>query len=233
MNSTIDHSGADPWSRLAQTIYATRDHEINCDQAAIQMAQRFAQALSETQAEQVYPDLFFHFRFCSDCVAEYKLLLELAQMEADGDFAQPGRTPPRPDQRTVAERIGEIIERVFGGFVLPSPQLAGGRARGAKLGIAPVITQLTPQLSVTLDVDQSESNANLRSLLCTIESTAAEELAQIEGIVIQLEDASGQMAEESLDAFGSALFDLIAPGNYHLHFQLLGQAYTVRTITIP
>lgn len=76
----------DPLTHLVEDVFATRDNEIQCDEAQILMARCADALLNEEASRQQYPALWHHFRFCPDCAEEYQMVMHLAQLEVDGQL---------------------------------------------------------------------------------------------------------------------------------------------------
>ena len=221
--------------RLVQDIYATRDDEIQCDTASELMVLCADGVLADHEARQQYPALFRHFRFCPDCAAEYNMLMELAQLEANDQLSQPITAPPLPREKpsgSLLSQAAEIVHRLrFPGFLAGAASVA---VRGATAS-APVKVDLRgSDLTLEIVKRRSSIHPDLWVLQCTVKTTIADVTAQWEGSPIRLQsEASGALEEVlMLDALGEVIFDQVEPGRYMLYFRLLDQAYTVEGIEL-
>jgi hypothetical protein len=109
--------------RLVQDIFATGDDEIQCDEAHSLIAACLDAALSDEQSQQQHPALWRHFRFCSDCTEEYRILMEVAAAERAGQLDRIVHVPPLPDggKPPLWNRAKETIRASWPGL---TPRLA-------------------------------------------------------------------------------------------------------------
>jgi hypothetical protein len=94
-------------THLIQAIFDTQADEIQCEAAGIQIARSADASLSDAESQQQYPLMWRHFHFCASCAQEYRLVMELARLEAAGQLEQPTLVPSPS------------------GWIMPAPVLAG------------------------------------------------------------------------------------------------------------
>jgi hypothetical protein len=229
---------ADNLRRLVDDLFVTTDDEIQCEEAAIQMALCAEALLSVEASQQQYPQLWRHLRFCADCANEYHLLLELAHQEAAGQLKRPARLPLAPLSKLPP--VGSLswatpITALFAGFHLVPAQLAA-RQRGQSLGIEPVRMNFADgRLALELDIEASDSDPALRDLYCRVETDDPQMADACDGAPIWLErEISAAIEYEgALDELGGAILSGVAPGAYSLHLRLAGQEYTLLEVKLP
>lgn len=225
---------ANALSRLVEAIFIG-ESEVQCKEAGILMARCAHALLSDEESRQQYPALWHHFRLCPDCAEEYRLLIELAQLQADGQLDQPTHIPPPPEKRrsTGWTQAADAIKAAFPGF---APALAGALMRGTDLGIEPIDVILAEsKLRISFDVTSSEQDPGRRNLFCTV-STGDETLrAAREGspVWLQIGDEKPVVLEEALNELGDAAFTRLLPGRYALRLYLAGEEYIITGILLP
>lgn len=226
--------------QLVQDVFLTRDDEIQCEEASVLTA-RCAQALlTVEESRRQYPALWRHVHFCSDCAAEYRLAMELAQLEADGELRRPVRIPSPPDESRsgIWARAVDALITAFPGFS-PSPATAGAPVRGQSLAFEPAEVILGEDaLCITFDVAANEQDTSRRDLFCTITMiTAADDAtrAALEGspVWLQAGDDGPPVSEKALDELGDVAFPCLPPGLYTLRFHLARQDYIITDIVLP
>jgi hypothetical protein len=225
----------DNLERLAQDIFATQSNEIQCEAAATLIARCAAALLADEEAQRQYPQLWRHFRFCSNCAEEYAMALELARLEAAGQWEQPDDAPPLPGggSTPVWSWARDAIMGLFPGF---TPEVAAAVRRGQDWGFEPVEVNFDrDNLQFEFDVAVSEADNHLRNLFCTI-STPDEALkAHFEGasVWLQADDEGPAVQEQMLDELGDVTFSHLPPGRYALRLHLARREYGVTGILLP
>lgn len=223
-------------NRLLQDIWATEEGEIACDAAAILMARAAAVPLSDELARRQYPELFHHFRFCSACAAEYKMLMELAGALVANELTTPASLPPlpAPGQPTIWQYAHDAIIALFPSF---SPSLAQQVLRGGDtLNFDPVAVILAEgAIQVDFDLEVDEGNPALRQLHGTVFVTNTEVQAKLEESPVWLQVGSEGPAIHTsrLNDLGDFTFNHLLPGQYSLRLHLAGQEYIITHINIP
>lgn len=226
-------------SRLLADTFATTADELQCDAVDTQMVLCAEALLDERQAAQRYPALFRHFHVCPDCRAEYNLLVQLAQMQRAGEFAQAPAIPAIPALITPVTTIvatawpQRLVSILFPGFV---PTLAGATVRGSNdFAFLPVMVHLgdDDRLQIEFAIAPSTIQPALRSLYCTITSSDPTLLATSARIWLATDDSPRRQQEQQLIDTDEIVFDELAPGRYHLHFALSEQEYVVNAIDLP
>lgn len=217
-------------ARLVRDVFATRDDEIQCEEAGILTARCADALLSDDESRRQYPALWQHFRFCPDCAQEYRMAIELAQLEATGKLERPAHVPPLPDGGgpTVWKRAQDALTALFPGF---TPAQVEALTRGDDWGLEPVELALG-QLQIALDVAPNERDAGLRDLFCTVSAPDQESL---EGapVWLQLGDEGPAVREGALDELGDVSFARLPPGKYALCLRLAGREHVVTGIVLP
>lgn len=221
-------------TRLVEDIFATRGDEVHGDTVEAQMILATEAQLADSDSQQRYPAMWHHFRFDPDAEREYRMMMELVQMEAAGELAQPARipAPPPKDDFGFGQQIRNAVSAVFAGF---APATASALTRGESMGVEPVEIEFADgAFVIEVDVDIAESSPELRDLFCRV--MIDDELAnQLEAAPILLQTGAGGpiLQEESLDELGDATFTNVEPGSYTIHLQLTDQQYTIENVTIP
>jgi hypothetical protein len=222
------------FSRLVRHIYTTQSDEIQCDQAADLMVLSTAALLSGEESRQQYPALWRHLERCVDCAAEYRMLLELTQMDVEGALPPAVAIPPVParEQRASVQWLQDALTVLFPGF---SPALSSALARGETLGLEPVLMPLSGNISLELDVDRNATDPSHRDLFCRVEAADPALLLDLEGtpLWLQVEDEGPVVQEQVLDDLGGAIFSALQPGVYNLYLQMNRQVYVVRALVLP
>ena len=72
--------------KMLQDVFATEEDEIQCDAASIQMIQSAEAQLSDEASQKRFPELWRHFRVCSDCRREYRMLNDMIHLEETGQL---------------------------------------------------------------------------------------------------------------------------------------------------
>jgi hypothetical protein len=219
-------------AHLVRDIFATRDDEIQCKEAGTLIVRCADALLSDEQARRQYPALWHHFRFCPDCAQEYRMVIELARLEAAGQLERPAHIPPLPDGGgpTVWKWATDALTALFPGFPLA---LVEDGARSKDWDFEPVeVTLAQGELQIALDTATNELNAGLCDLFCTV-STAAQETLEGAPVWLQLGDEGPAVREEALDELGDVSFARLQPGRYTLRLHLAGREYVVTGIVLP
>jgi hypothetical protein len=232
MKGKMMHEEQDSLARLVQDVFATRDDEIQCEEAGILIARCADALLSDDESRRQYPALWHHFRFCPDCAQEYRMVLDLAQLEAAGQLERPAHIPPLPDGGGPAlwARAKDALTALFPGF---PPTLVEAVTRGDAWGFEPVeVTLAQGELQIAFDVAPNERDADLRDLFCTVSAADPESL---EGapVWLQLGDEGPAVREKALDELGDVAFARLSPGRYALRLHLAGREYVVTGIVLP
>jgi hypothetical protein len=217
--------------RLVGDIFATRDDEVQCREAANLIARCSDALLTDAEVRQRYPQLWHHFTLCSDCAREYLAVMALARNEAEDHLSQINPTPPVPAETEAPLQETEGTHALL--FVGFSPAAAAAVTRGEEQVVEPVtVTFPDDDVRITLDVAPAAVDPQHRDLYCTV---ATPEGYTPEGASIWLQTSEQQtvVAEQTLDDLGDALFEAIAPGTYDLRLYLAGKEYRIAQIDIP
>jgi hypothetical protein len=220
-------------TKMLEDVFATQESEIYCDAASTQMIQSAQMQLSDEKSQQRFPELWHHFRVCSDCQEEYRMMHDMIHLEETGQLEYPQVIPPVPDrQHSPRWSLQDAISRIFPGF---PPSLASALARGEDLGVEPAEIALEDQVRLELDVGIHETNQDLRDLFGNVLTDNERLEARLEGtpIWLQLEADGPIIQEEALDEFGDFSFTGIAPGQYALRLQITGKMFIVSDINVP
>lgn len=221
--------------RLIKDIFATRDDEIQCRDAAELIARCSDALLTDEEVQRRYPQLWHHFGLCPDCAEEYRAVMALAREEAEGRLPQSQPLPPIPaeSEALIQPDTKDTRALLFSGF---SPAITVALTRGEEQIVEPVtVTFPRDHVSITLDVAPAAYDPQRRDLYCTVTTESDGPAQSPEGAPIWLQVSEHQtvVAEQTLDDFGDALFEAIAPDTYDLRLYLAGKEYRIAQIDIP
>ena len=217
--------------RLLEDIFTTQGNEITCSEAGRLIGLAADLVLSDAEAQERFPALFTHLRFCPDCTEEYRMVSDYARREAAGQLRIPGKIPPVPAEFLAPVRPegkGALIRTLFGGFSLA---VASSAMRGANEQWQATIT-LSDQLQVAIQAEISSTDSELRTLHFQLSSPAPASPPPTAGSV-QLEAGGAVEQDALLDNFGAAVLLDVLPGVYQLRLRLAGQEYLLEEFVIP
>lgn len=219
--------------KLVEDIFSTRDDEMQCDEAGVQIARSADAGLSDKDSKKQYPALWQHFRFCPDCWAEYQMVKDLARLTAEGRLEQPSHIPPMPGEVYPPARVDRSIIP-FPGF---SPMVAATVARGTISIAEPIeIPMNTEGRCITLDVSVSEQDPHLRDLFCTVVEADPVQAERLEGSPVWLHKDHHDGAvihEKTLNELGDVSFMDLPQGTYALRLHIGEQTHIIEDITLP
>jgi hypothetical protein len=218
--------------RLVEDVFATRDDEIQCREAADLIARCSDVPLTDAEVQRRYPQLWQHLGFCPDCAEDYRAVMALAREEAADRLPQtkPPPSVPAEAESPMQRETEETRVLLFPGFSLA---ITAAVTRGEEQVVEPVtVTFPDDDVRITLDVAPAAVDPQHRDLYCTV---ATPEGYTPEGASIWLQTSEQQnvVAEQTLDDLGDALFEAIAPGTYDLRLYLAGKEYRIAQIDIP
>lgn len=217
--------------RMVHDIFTTQEDEIQCDAASTQMVLATEAKLSEEESQKRFPQLWRHFRVCSDCLHEYRMLQDMIHLEETGQLDYPEVVPPVPKRNQPADwsppNVIDVISRIFPGF---SPSLVPALTRGDAIDIEPVEMDMDDQVRLALSVDIHEAEPDLRDLFGTI--VKEDESLAGSPVQLQLEKEGPVIQETALDESGDFYFSAMKTGQYTLRFQVGEQVYTVSNIDL-
>jgi hypothetical protein len=222
--------GPKPASKLhlIQDIYSTRTDEIQCDEAQIQMAQCASLSLDEQAAQQQYPALFQHFRFCADCEAEYNMLLDLLQVEASQQAPQLAHIPPRPIAITAAslsEKPSPLRRLIEALFVPLSLQTAAVRGD--------IYQYQTPQLVLNLYSNKAVGKARTWTLHGMVRTIQGQAFTNIEDVIlIKLAEPDAAKQHASIEQDASFIFKGLEAGKYSLTLMTPEEEVFIRSFDV-
>lgn len=214
--------------RLIDDIYATSASEIQCEEARNQMAQCAGRRLIDEAARREYPALFQHFRFCSDCEAEFSMLLELLRLEESGQGQELARIPPRPDAsgesslREALQPLRRLVEAVFTPMALQ-----GTAVRGA------IYQYQTPQFVLNLRSNKTTAKARTWTLYGMVQTADGQAFTEVDDITLTTltePDAASQHAGVEED--GSFVFKGLEAGRYRLALLTPEEEVVIRSFEV-
>lgn len=223
------------FKRLIEDIYATRDDEIQCTEAAHLIARSSDALLTDEEVRQRYPQLWHHLGLCPNCAEEYRAVMALARAEAEGRLPETEQIPPPPAEGESKMGYGakDTIIRLFSGF---SPLTAAALTRGEEPIAEPTTIEFpADDISITLDVAPASSHPQRRDLYCTVTAERESLTEELEGAPIWLQISTDQsvVAEKVLDTFGDALFENLVPAVYDLRLFFAERELRISHIEIP
>jgi hypothetical protein len=218
---------------LLQDVFATKDHEIHCDQTTILMARSIHEQLSEDEGRRQYPELWHHFHFCPNCAQEYQMLGELVRLEANQQLVHPWHIPLPPDEGKPA-RWGfpnNVIQTLFPGFsfaLATDARLVRQEREVVEVSLA------QSSVLIEFDVASHGDEAQLYDLFCYVSVTDEALCDYVDGALVwvQLGDDGPAIQEKALDELGEVTFARLPAGKYALRLQLAGQTYAVTGIIL-
>jgi hypothetical protein len=237
--------------KFLEDIFATRQVEIQCDQAEDAIAQCAAEGFTDEEARKRYPGLFHHFQFCSDCAAEYEMLMDFAREEAAGLVKRPAYIPPPPivapetplvtepeeKEPDILNRAADALRAVVEGLnpLRQNPLQPALAMRDRRLSEAPDTIEMEGgEVTITLALKSEPNNPSTRRLICNVETTNDEWEAAFEAAQSWLaQEPTGEpVQEQTLNQFGAATFTEIALGVYTLHLDLADQHFVISDLEI-
>lgn len=230
-------------------IFATQPHEIDCDEAEIEIANCAAAGLSDEEARRRHGDLFTHFRFCSDCAEEYQMVTTYMRQKAAGQIKQPARVPRVPNLTPIAPDkprpvspdrpeigiLGPIREGIQQIAEAMAPLNLAGAFRGIALSSERVQVPMEGgEVTAILSVKPEPEEPELRRLLCMIKTTKPDLKAKLASTSIGLTKGEDDITlqEHDLNKFGDVTFTKLAPGTYSLHWLLADREFVLPGLEI-
>lgn len=220
---------------MLQDVFATQENEIQCEAASTQMIQSAQAQLSDEVSQQRFPQLWQHFRVCSDCQREYRMMQDMIHLEETGQLEYPQSVPPVPTRNQSPRwSLKDVISRIFPGFsptLAPDPTRSNAVTSGEELNFEPVEISLDDQLSLEFSVDVSSTDSQLRNLYGIVDKDGE----TFEGSPVWLHEGNdGPVVQETaLDMFGDFSLMSITPGQYALRLKIERKTYVVLNIALP
>ena len=216
-------------------VYSAEQSDITCQAAAVFMAQIVDQDSREQGLElsAQFPELFRHLKVCTDCAAEYQILLSFAEAVAD-ESGSPITVPARPDRKNLFETALAAVDKLinFPGF----GRLATGPVRGGNLDVAPAEIDLGGGFLLEIDLALNPKNSALRDIFVSVQAGDEMSDIELEGVSVSLAEVGEheQIATAMLDRYGEALLPAVAPDIfYFLQIELNSIVSRVQYIKLP
>lgn len=239
MNTNHENNGL---VRLVNDLYAVQHDDILYDEAVVLMQRCADGLLSDEESQAQFPKLWRYFKLDPDSYDEYKMLMDLAQLEMAGQLSQPAYIPPMPTEEPTGIRrwfkgVKDVIRASFSGFTM-QPSLVR-RTRTHMLGFEPVEMEFEEgNLIITFELANDANSSTerpLRKLHCFVETEdeALEERLEFTPVCLQ-EASSGMLVQEgALNELGDVTFSSLPAGDYTFRLYLAGQEYVVEQLIIP
>jgi hypothetical protein len=238
--------------RLLRDLFAVEADAPSPEQIEAWMMAAAAQVLSDAESEQRFPQLWRAMSQDAALAEEYRLLMELAEAEAQGQLVRPAVMPPMPGLpaaatlpslwRSLAAEASQLATEIririvqgvasFGPLAAPLqvnwvPALAqrdasSGKAPGAEEG-TPVVELPDAGHNVLLRLFMSRRQA--RTLGVSIGTLDPPQ--PLAAVRVLLRSADGSLLEGvATDADGLAYFGDLVPATYQVEVEYAGHRWT-------
>lgn len=193
------------------------------------------QKLSLESISESHPRLWKYLLTDSDAMGELKLYLELLNQEKDAETVANIRVPKRPDQATIAQRIGQFVESLvqFPGF----PTVALAPTRGEQLNLGQVEIDLNLDFTLEIDPAIHSDDPEKRDIFLTLNPQDGEvEESELEGISVELllAGSNQEVGRADFDDLGDAAIRGLEQGiAYDIRVSLEAEIVRVRELILP